>query len=235
MFERATREWRMSPQIADVQPLDASEIAADGQRVEQRLGRMLVRWQKPALITEQYDLARREQQPPRPPGVVAHDQNVGTHGVQRHRGIDQRLALFDARGPDRHVHHVGAEPFPAQFERRLGAGRGLEEEIDLGAPAQGRALFLDLAGDGDRLLGEVEQRLYFKATEVSPSMPSRWRWEKTGGGVIGRRGYRARAASGQIRIGETHVRTDIVDDVLKNGQTSAVDVGWTRKKKGEKR
>ena len=43
MFERATRECRMSPQIATVSPSIRALVAADGQRVEQRLGRMLVR------------------------------------------------------------------------------------------------------------------------------------------------------------------------------------------------
>ena len=42
MLERATRECRMSPQIATVRPSMRALAAADGERVEQRLGRMLV-------------------------------------------------------------------------------------------------------------------------------------------------------------------------------------------------
>ncbi len=42
MLERATRECRMSPQIATVRPSIAALAAADGERVEQRLGRVLV-------------------------------------------------------------------------------------------------------------------------------------------------------------------------------------------------
>ena len=58
---------------------------------------------------------------------------------------------------DRHVHHVGAEPLAGEFERGLGAGRGLEEQVDLGAAAQRGALLVDLAVELDEFLGEVEQ------------------------------------------------------------------------------
>ncbi len=74
--------------------------------------------------------------------------------------------FFTLDDADRHVHHVGAEPLAGQLERRLGAGRGLEEQVDLGAPAQGRALLLDLAGDRHGFVGEVEQRLDFGARKV---------------------------------------------------------------------
>ena len=58
---------------------------------------------------------------------------------------------------DRHVHDVGAEPLAGDLERGLGAGRGLEEQVDLGAAAQGGALLVDLAVELDEFLGEVEQ------------------------------------------------------------------------------
>src|SRR5271157_917416 len=58
--------------------------------------------------------------------IVAYDDDVRAHRVQGDRRIDQRLALFDAGGRHRHVHHVGAEAFSSQFERRLGPRRGLE-------------------------------------------------------------------------------------------------------------
>jgi hypothetical protein len=93
----------------------------------------------------------------RPRRVVAHDQDVGPHGVQGHRRVDDRLALLHRRIADRHVHHVGAEAFSGELEGGLGAGRGLEEEVDLGAAAQHRLLLLDLAADFDGLFGEVEE------------------------------------------------------------------------------
>ena len=119
----------------DGQALDAAEIAPDGQSVEQRLGRMLMR-AVPGVDDRAVDFSRQQRNRPR--RVMAYDENVRPHGVECHGGVDQRLALFDAGRPDRHVHHVGAEPFARELERGLGAGRGLEEEVDLGAPAQGR-------------------------------------------------------------------------------------------------
>ena len=58
---------------------------------------------------------------------------------------------------DRHVHHVGAEPLAGQLERGLGAGRGLEEQVDQRAAAQRGGLLLDLAVELDEFLGEIEQ------------------------------------------------------------------------------
>ena len=73
------------------------------------------------LFGEQMDRARLR---------MTHDDNVRPHGIQRYRGIDQRLAFFDARGRNRHVHDVGAKPLACQFERGLGAGGGLKKKIN---------------------------------------------------------------------------------------------------------
>ena len=155
----------------DDQALDRSLVAADGQRIEQRLGRMLMRavagidHRAVDLLGQQFDRAG---------GVMPHHENVGMHGVERHRGVDQRLALLHGGGVDRHVHDVGAEPLAGQFERGLGAGRGFEEQVDLGAAAQRGALLLDLAIEIDEFLGEVEEaydllaRKPFDPQQVSP-------------------------------------------------------------------
>jgi len=73
------------------------------------------------------------------------------------RRVHQRLALANGGGRYRHVHDVGAESFSGELERGLGAGRGLEEQVDLGAAAQTGALLVDLAVELDIFLGEVEQ------------------------------------------------------------------------------
>ena len=144
MLERATRLWAMSPQIATTSPADVALVAADGERVEERLGRVLVGavagidHRARHLLGEQLDRAG---------GVMAHDQDVRPHGVQRHRRIDQRLALLHGGGADRHVHDVGAEALAGELEGGLGPRRGLEEEVDLRAAAQDRLLLLDLAAD----------------------------------------------------------------------------------------
>ena len=154
MFERATRECRMSPQIATIRLRQRPLGTADGQRVEQRLRRVLMR-AVAGVDHRAADLLR--QQRGRSGRLVADDQNVRPHGVQRHRRVDQRLALLHRRACDRHVHHVGAEPFSGEFEGRLGAGRRLVEEVDLGAAAQRRGLLLGLARDRHGGVGAVEQ------------------------------------------------------------------------------
>ena len=136
------------------QALDAALVAADGEGVEQRLGRVLVRavagidHRTVELAGQQFDRAG---------GLVAHHQDVGVHGVERDGGVDQRLALAHGRGGGRHVHHVGAQPLAGQLERGLRAGGDFEEQVDLGAAAQRGALFLDLAVEFDEFLAEVEQ------------------------------------------------------------------------------
>ena len=74
----------------DGQAFDAALAAADGERVEQRLGRMLV-LAVAGVDHRAVDLLR--QQLDRAGGVMAHHDQVGVHGVERHRGVDQRLAL----------------------------------------------------------------------------------------------------------------------------------------------
>ena len=138
----------------DDQALDRSLVAADGQRIEQRLGRMLMR-AVAGIDHRAVHLLR--QQFHRAGSVMPDHQDVGMHGVQRHRGIDQRLALLHGGRVDRHIHDVGAEPLAGQFERGLRPGRGFEEQIDLGAAAQRRALLLDLAIEIDEFLGEIEE------------------------------------------------------------------------------
>ena len=136
------------------QPGDAALGAADGERVEQRLRRMLVRavagvdHRAVDLLRQQLDRAGR---------VMAHDQDVGPHGVQRHGRVDQRLALRHGRGRHVHVHDVGAEPLARQLEGALRAGRGLEEQVDQRAPAQDVALLVDLAIAVGGLVGQIEQ------------------------------------------------------------------------------
>ena len=73
------------------QPGDAALGAADGERVEQRLGRVLVR-AVAGVDDRAVDLLR--QQLDGAGGVMAHHQDVGAHGVERHRRVDQRLALL---------------------------------------------------------------------------------------------------------------------------------------------
>ena len=155
MLERATREWRMSPQMATIRPSMLALVAADGERVEQGLGRMLVA-SVAGIDHRAVDLLR--QQLDRAGRVMAHHQDVGAHGVERHRGVDQGLALLHRGCADRHVHDIGAEALAGEFEGTLGPGRGFEEEIDQGAAAQVVALLVDLPAELGGLFGQIEQR-----------------------------------------------------------------------------
>ena len=98
MLERATRRVQDVAADGDRQPGDAALGAADGERIEQRLGRVLVRAVAGVddgavdLLRQQLDRAGR---------VVAHDQDVGAHGVERHGRVDQRLALLTPRSSTR--------------------------------------------------------------------------------------------------------------------------------------
>ena len=119
-----------------------SLAAADGECVEKGLGGMFVAAVAAVddgavdLFREQLDRARVG---------MAHHQHVRMHGVQRHGGVDQGLALLDRAGGDRHVDDVGTEPFSRQLEGGAGTGGIFEKEVDTGAPAQGGALFIGLA------------------------------------------------------------------------------------------
>jgi len=48
----------------------------------------------------------------------------------------------------------------------LRAGGGLEKEVDLGAPAQRRALFFDLPRNLHRFVREIEQRFDLEPVEA---------------------------------------------------------------------
>ena len=65
--------------------------------------------------------------------------------------------FFTDERADRHVHDVGAEPLAGELEGGLRAGRGFEEEVDLGAAAQRRRLLLRLPRDRHGGVGAVEQ------------------------------------------------------------------------------
>ena len=156
MFERATRECRMSPQIATTRPsirpllrriVSASSSAWVGCSCGAVAG---IDDGAIDLLGEKMHGAGR---------VMAHDDDVRPHGVEGRRRVDQRLALLHRGRRDRHVHHVRAEPLAGDLEGGLRARRGLEEEVDLRAAAQGRLLLLDLAADLDLLVGQIEQRL----------------------------------------------------------------------------
>ena len=99
------------------------------------------------FLRQEFDSARR---------VMAHHEQIGAHGVERDRGVDQGLALLDGRGRDRHVHNVGAEALSRQLKRALRAGRGFKEKVYERAAAQIATLLVDPTALRRRFLGQVE-------------------------------------------------------------------------------
>src|SRR5664279_1114165 len=129
-------------------------VTADRERIEKRLG-----WMFMGAVTRVDDRAINlfgEQMHGTRPRMPYHD-DIGTHRVQRHRRVEQSLALFDARRRHGHVHDIGTEALAGKLEGRLRAGRGLEKQVDESPPAQGCTFFLDLAGYFHRSLGEIEE------------------------------------------------------------------------------
>ena len=108
---------------------DASLAAADGERVEQRLGRVFVaaiagiQHRAIDLLRNKLHRARRS--------VADHD-HVRVHGVQRQRGIQQGLALLKAGAGDAEIDHVCPQPLAGDFEAEQRAGGVLEKGVDLG-------------------------------------------------------------------------------------------------------
>src|SRR5215471_15806894 len=92
---------------------------------------------------------------------MTHDQRVGMHRVQRHRRVDQRLALMHRARRDRHVDNVAAEPLSCYFERRAGARRVFEETADDRPAAQQCAFLLGLAIELDITVRQIEEVIYF--------------------------------------------------------------------------
>ena len=126
----------------DRQAFDPLHAAADGERVEECLRRMFVR-----AVAGIDDRARHLVGQKRDGAgiLMADDDDVGAHRVQRRRRVDQGFALAHRGLDHRHVHHVGAQALAGEFERGLRARRRLEEQVDQRAAAQRVALFLNLA------------------------------------------------------------------------------------------
>ena len=86
------------------QAFDLLLVRADGRSIEQRLGRVLVC--AVAGIDDAGADALAEQQ--RRAGLgVANDHDVRIHGIQVHRGVDQRLAFDRGRRGSGEVDPVG--------------------------------------------------------------------------------------------------------------------------------
>ncbi len=129
---------------------------AQRQRVEQRLRRVLV---LPVARVEHRAVHLVGDELRRPAGGVADHDRIGAHGVQRDRGVDQRLALLHARLRGVHVDHIRAEPLARDLEAEQRARRVFEEGVDDGQSGQQVGVLGRPAAEFDPLLrlGQQEQ------------------------------------------------------------------------------
>ena len=145
-------------EVADDRHLEAGEallVLADREGVEQRLGRVLVH---PVAGVDDARAADLRQQVRGARRGVPHHDHVRRHRFEVERGVDQRLALGDARGRDRDAQGVGAEPLLGDLERHARPRARLEEQVDDGAAAQRRHLLDRARADFLHRLGGVEDQ-----------------------------------------------------------------------------
>ena len=157
--ERATRECAMSPAISTRSLREVALCLAHRQRIEQALGRM--RQVRLAGI-EDADVRRDElRDVGGQSGLgIAHDQDVGVHGLQRVDRVEHRLAFHARGGLHVEVHDVRAEPLRGELERDARARAGLEEQI--GDRVAGEALIArrQVARRAHVELREIQQRVF---------------------------------------------------------------------------
>jgi hypothetical protein len=136
--------------------LERAAVEPDRQRVEQRLGRVLVG----AVAGVDHRGLEDPRQLVRRAGVaVPDDDEVRLHRLEVAGGVDQRLALLDRRGAGGEVEGVGREPLLRHLEREAGPGRRLEEQVDDRLAAQRRHLLDRALGNLAHLLGGIEEQL----------------------------------------------------------------------------
>ena len=103
----------------DGQPFQAADTAADRQRVQQGLCRMLV----PAITgIDNRAINFFRQQIYRPGIRMADSQHIRMHGIQCHRRVQQGLALADGTGRHIHIDDIATKSLTGQFKRGPGTG-----------------------------------------------------------------------------------------------------------------
>jgi hypothetical protein len=97
---------------------------------------------------------------------MTHNQQVRAHGVERHGGIENRLALVHRGAANRHVEQVCAQPLAGKLKRTLGPGGVFEEQVDLGQTFENLAVALTEAGGVGVAVCQVEKGADFLRRQV---------------------------------------------------------------------
>src|SRR5262249_44645668 len=135
---------------ADRQAVDPALDLADGEDVEQALGRVLV---GAVAGVDDAGVEVLGQQVRRAGDRVPDDGGVDAHRLDVLGGVDERLALLHAGAAGGKVLGVGAEALGGQAEARPRPGRRLEEEVEDDLAAQVAALAAAALADVDEGLG----------------------------------------------------------------------------------
>ena len=152
---------KMGAQVRLIAP--RTLLPADGQGIEQRLRRMLVR----AVAGVDHAAGELARQLCRHPGVaVAHHDEVGEHRGDVLRRVGEGLPLRLRRALGREVDDVGREALRRDLERDARPGRGLEEEVDHGLAAQRGHLLHRARGDLGERLGGRQDALDLRHREI---------------------------------------------------------------------
>ena len=146
---------------ADVQVLQLP-LLADGEDVQQPLGRMLV---DAVAGVDHAGVQLARQQLGRAGRGVAHHHRVHLHRLDVPGRIDQALALLHAGGGALEVDRIRGQPLGGQLEAGAGPGRGLEEQVGDGLAAQRRHLLDGARRHALELLGGIEQQFDLAAAE----------------------------------------------------------------------
>jgi hypothetical protein len=150
----------------DVLARKVAEVAPHGERIEQRLRRMLVH-----AVAGVDDGALRPFQVRQPvggsAGVVPDHDRVGAHGLQCQRRVLEALALGHAGALGGEVDDVGTEPLGRRLERDAGPGGVLEEQVDDGPAPQCGQLLDRALRDRQQLVSGVEDPESVIATQVA--------------------------------------------------------------------
>ena len=125
----------------NVQTFDPSEFFADGEHIEQRLGRMAV-GAVAGVDDAAFDAGRQKIRSTR--GGMPHHDQVGLQRLDVPDRVEQRFAFAQTAGVGAHIDDVRAQPLFRQFEGNAGARAGLDENVDDGFAAEGGD-FLDPA------------------------------------------------------------------------------------------
>ena len=155
------------------------------ERVEQGLGRVFV---LPVARIEHRAVDLVGNQLRRPARPVADDDRIGAHGVERDRGVDQRLALLHARLRGMHIDHIGAKALARDFEAQQRPRRVFEEGVDDRETRKHVLVLGRLPVERDPLLRLVEQEEDFVPLQLADPDQVAVRESERTRRIAGRRG-----------------------------------------------